>query len=191
MLVGGCAMTPRTRRVDRDYYELMGLQPGAMEDEVRRAYRRLALQWHPDRNPGNTDAAENFKKISEAYAVLIDPGKRREYDAARGRGAAAEFRRSREDLFRDLFADPRASAVFEDLAHEFERLGLKVDRQYFQRALFGGRVVIVGRVLVNSPLAPVLTLLRAARAFTRPSVPAPRRPSVRQAFGRVGRRLLG
>src|SRR6266487_729350 len=101
-------------RFERDYYGLMGLDPDATEEEIRKAYRRLALQWHPDRNPDNPQAADRFKEISEAYAVLIDPAKRHTYDRARAAGATHEFRPNREDLFRDLFADRHASAIFEE-----------------------------------------------------------------------------
>ena len=67
-------------RADRDYYATLGLGPETSEEEIRRTYRRLALEWHPDRNPGNPRAEERFKEISEAYAVLMDPVKRRAYD---------------------------------------------------------------------------------------------------------------
>src|SRR5690348_14236023 len=137
-------------RSDVDYYAVLGLGPGASEDEIRRTYRRLALQWHPDRNPGDPRAEERFKEISESYAVLMDPGKRQAWQAARQGGGAAGFSHSREDVFRDLFNDPRASAVFEDLARELERLGFRVSRQDFERTLFGGRVIVTGGVLTIS-----------------------------------------
>jgi curved DNA-binding protein len=187
-------MAPRAR-FDKDYYRIMQVAPGATEDEIRRAYRRLALQWHPDRNAGRAEAAERFKEISEAYAVLVDAGKRRQYDAARGTGSPADFQHSREDIFRDLFADPRASAIFEDLAREFARHGMRVDRHTFHQTLFGGRTVVSGGVIVITPFTPVLALLRLARAALRgPSAPAPR-PSppsgVLGAVVRAGRWLLG
>ena len=100
------------QRADRDYYAALGLAPEATEEEIRRSYRRLALECHPDRNPGNPRAEERFKEISEAYAVLMDPAKRGAYDRARGAGAPGGFGPSREDVFRDLFNDPRASAIF-------------------------------------------------------------------------------
>ena len=106
------------QRADSDYYATLGLGTEATEEEIRRTYRRLALEWHPDRNPGNPRAEERFKEISEAYAVLMDPAKRRSYDAARSAGTTTSFDPSREDVFRDLFADPRASAVFEELASD-------------------------------------------------------------------------
>jgi DnaJ-class molecular chaperone len=139
-------------RGDVDYYAALGLAPGATEEEIRRTYRRLALQWHPDRNRGDARAEERFKEISEAYAVLMDPAKRHAWEAARHAGSGAGgFSHSREDVFRDLFNDPRASAVFEELTRELERLGLRVDRRDFERTLFGGRVVVTGGVFTISP----------------------------------------
>src|SRR5437773_5943412 len=123
-------MTARPR-YDKDYYAMLGVAQTATTDDVRRAYRRLALQWHPDRNPGNPAAEERFKEISEAYAVLIDAGKRRRYDEARRTGATHDVFTSRDDLFRDLFANQQASAVFDELAREFERLGMRVDARRF------------------------------------------------------------
>ncbi|HET9490478.1 MAG TPA: DnaJ domain-containing protein [Methylomirabilota bacterium] len=178
-------------RADKDYYRILGVDPQAPEDEVRRAYRRLALQWHPDRNPNRPQAGERFKEISEAYAVLIDAGKRREYDRLRQMGASGHFGPSREDLFRDLFADPRASAIFEELAQEFERLGLRVDRQAFRHTLFQGRGVIAGGVFVITPFTPALALLRLMRgALRRPAAPTVREGLLARAV-RVGRQLLG
>jgi curved DNA-binding protein len=179
-----------------DYYATLGLGPEATEEEVRRTYRRLALQTHPDRNPGDARAAERFKEISEAYAVLMDPAKRRAYDRARGAGEPSGFGASREDVFRDLFNDPRASAVFEELARELARAGLRVDRRDFERTLFGGRVVVSGGVFVLSPLAPVQMLWRLSRALKGASRPAPA-PALPRPSGlldralALGRRLLG
>jgi DnaJ-class molecular chaperone len=181
---------PRTR-ADKDYYRVLGVDPHVSEDEIRRAYRRLALQWHPDRNPNRPQAGERFKEISEAYAVLIDPDKRREYDRLRQIGASGGFGPSREDLFRDLFADPRASAIFEELAHEFERLGLRVDRQAFRQTLFQGRGVIAGGVFVITPLTPALALLRLMRGALRRPAAAPVREGLVARALRIGRQLLG
>src|SRR6059058_3887008 len=79
--------------VKRDYYEVLGVQRGATDQEIKSAYRKLALQYHPDRNPNNPDAEEKFKECSEAYAVLADTEKRGMYDrfghAGVGGGAAA------------------------------------------------------------------------------------------------------
>ncbi len=75
----------------RDYYEVLGVPRGASTDDIKKAYRKLAMQYHPDKNPGDKAAEEKFKEISEAYEVLSDDGKRSQYDqfghAAFGRGA--------------------------------------------------------------------------------------------------------
>lgn len=64
----------------RDYYEVLGLDKNASEDDVKRAYRKLAIKYHPDRNPGDKVAEEKFKEAAEAYDVLHDPQKRQQYD---------------------------------------------------------------------------------------------------------------
>ena len=65
----------------RDYYEVLGVARGATVEEIKKAYRKLALQWHPDRNPDNkTEAEAKFKEATEAYEVLHDPQQRARYD---------------------------------------------------------------------------------------------------------------
>jgi curved DNA-binding protein len=64
----------------KDYYNILGVNRSASEDEIKRAYRKLALKYHPDRNPGDKQAEEKFKEINEAYQVLSDPQKRSRYD---------------------------------------------------------------------------------------------------------------
>jgi molecular chaperone DnaJ len=64
----------------RDYYEVLGVERSASEDDIKKAYRKLAVQYHPDKNPGNKSAEEKFKEISEAYEVLRDQDKRTKYD---------------------------------------------------------------------------------------------------------------
>src|SRR5213592_1480868 len=64
----------------RDYYEVLGISRSASEQEIKSAYQKLALQYHPDRNPGNDEAEEKFKEAAEAYSVLSDAQKRSQYD---------------------------------------------------------------------------------------------------------------
>ena len=66
--------------IKKDYYEALGVSRDATPEEVKKAYRKMALQYHPDRNPGNKEAEERFKEAAEAYSVLIDPQKRSVYD---------------------------------------------------------------------------------------------------------------
>jgi molecular chaperone DnaJ len=66
--------------VKRDYYDILGIARTAAEDEIKKSYRKLAFQYHPDRNPDNPEAEEKFKEASEAYEVLHDADKRRLYD---------------------------------------------------------------------------------------------------------------
>ena len=87
-----------------DYYQILGIDKKASADEIKKAYRKLAVKWHPDKNPDNKAAEEKFKKISEAYAVLSDPEKRNNYDTF---GSADQFRQqySQEDIFRGFDLD--------------------------------------------------------------------------------------
>jgi curved DNA-binding protein CbpA len=71
---------------ERDYYEVLGIAPDASAEEIKKGYHRLAFQYHPDRNRKSEAAHKKMEEINEAYAVLSDPIKRREYDLPRGYG---------------------------------------------------------------------------------------------------------
>ena len=91
-----------------DYYKLLGVAKTASGEEIKKAYRKLAMKYHPDRTKGDKAAEERFKKISEAYAVLSDSKKRKEYDTFGSEGFHERF--SQEDIFRgsnfnDIFSD--------------------------------------------------------------------------------------
>ncbi|MFQ5883196.1 MAG: DnaJ domain-containing protein [Candidatus Methylomirabilales bacterium] len=138
----------------KDYYRVLGVSPEASPEEIKRAYRRLALASHPDRNPGDRTAEERFKKISEAYGVLVDPEKRRQYDTFRQAGfppGDAGFGYRQEDIFRDVFTDPTASAIFDELRREFQRMGFRFDDRFFDQTFFGGRGFLFGGVIVMGP----------------------------------------
>lgn len=82
----------------RDYYEILGLKKGASKDEIKKAYRKLALKHHPDRNEGDAESEKKFKEISEAYAVLSDDKKKQQYDMYGNQGFHQRY--SAEDIFR-------------------------------------------------------------------------------------------
>src|SRR5271170_4619356 len=107
----------------RDFYEILGVQKNAGADELKKAYRKLAMQHHPDRNPGDKKAEEKFKELSHAYDILSDEQKRAAYDrfgheAFQGGGGGSgfhpgaggegfDFSSSFADIFEDLFGQRR------------------------------------------------------------------------------------
>ena len=110
-----------------DYYEIIGIPRNAAADEIKKAYRKMAVKYHPDKNPGDKAAEDKFKEISEAYEVLSDPQKRAAYDqyghaafdsrsrAGAGRGAGAGFH-DPFDIFREVFGGGGGGGgIFDDL----------------------------------------------------------------------------
>jgi len=106
---------------DQDYYEILGVVKDADTAKIKAAYRELAFQFHPDRNENNPDAAGKMKALNEAYAVLSDEKKRRDYDALRQRYGSSQgythFRQTYSE--QEIFSGTDINKVFEDLAKSF------------------------------------------------------------------------
>ena len=103
-----------------DYYQVLGLEKDASAEKIKEAYRKLAFQYHPDKNRGNPAALEKMKEINEAYAVLSDPAKRERYDAVSreyGPSAYGRFRQNYSD--QDIFRGSDINQVFEEMAKAF------------------------------------------------------------------------
>lgn len=162
----------------QDYYQILGIASDASLEEVKKAYRKLALETHPDRNPNNPRAEERFKQVSEAYGVLVDPRKRAQYDDYRkfgvgrqpggfGRSAQTGFGYSQDEIFRDFFSSKDAQDVFSEMQREFQRMGVRFDDTFINRMFFGDKTIFFHGVFGPG----------AARTFRYSSTRPPRRPN--------------
>src|SRR4051812_20064521 len=137
-----------TSTMKMDYYEVLGVERTADDGELKSAYRKLAMQFHPDRNPNNPEAEERFKACSEAYQVLSDPDKRAAYDryghagvnGASGFGGGSPFQQGDlGDIFGDLFGEMFNMGSSQRRASRAQRgRDLKYEMQLeFEEAVFG------------------------------------------------------
>jgi curved DNA-binding protein len=153
----------------KDYYRTLGVPENASDGEIKKAYRKLAMQYHPDRNSGNERwANEKFKEINEAYGVLGDPQKRKQYDQFGTIGNIG-----------DVFSSPFTTTTFQEMMKDFGGAGLRLD---FLDDVFGdilkgrgssfsfggsggrpGRVIFQGRPGQEINLNDIFGQARAAR----------------------------
>jgi DnaJ-class molecular chaperone len=104
----------------KDYYKILGVDSNAGVKQIKEAYRKMAFQYHPDRNEANPEAVEKMKWVNEAYAVLSNPEKRREYDLLRnqfGSSAYGQFRQAYSE--QDIFSGSDINHIFEQMARAF------------------------------------------------------------------------
>ncbi|HPC46402.1 MAG TPA: DnaJ domain-containing protein [Deltaproteobacteria bacterium] len=127
--------------MNKDYYRVLGVERTATTQEVKKRYRELAMKYHPDRNPDDPRAAESFREITEAYGVLVDPVRRKEYDARAG----VIF--DRRVIYEDIFARGDLRDVFE---------GLPLNAAWIEKLLDIGRIVAYEAVVVGGTPSQVI-----------------------------------
>ena len=152
----------------KDYYAILGVDTTSTSEEIKRQYRKRAMQYHPDRNPDNPEAEAKFKELAEAYGVLTDPVKKKQYDRYKATGfsggdaAGGGFQYSQEDILKDLFNDPRFQTMFQSLIRDFQRSGFQGDTRFFKQTMFGGKGKVFGGLFVFGSLALKSPLARVA-----------------------------
>ena len=139
----------------KDYYKILNVTESATQEDIKKSFRKLALELHPDHNPDDPGSEEKFKDVTEAYGVLSDSQKKQEYDRFRadhfaGR-SSSRFQYSQEDIFSSMFQGKNASDIFEELNREFSRSGFRSGNNFFQNVFFGGAAGGIGRVLRMIP----------------------------------------
>ena len=167
----------------KDYYKVLGVERKASEDEIKRAYRKLALKYHPDRNPNDQKAEEKFKEINEAYQVLSDSEKRARYDQLGDSYTSWQQRGGPPGGFNweDWVATPGAGNVRVEVGNFDDLFGGGLgDFSEFFRTIFGGTPNVGAERGRRS---------RAAQRFQTPSVQHEVTISLREAFQGTTRRI--
>ncbi|MFZ6016823.1 MAG: DnaJ domain-containing protein [Nitrospirota bacterium] len=121
----------------KNYYQILGINEKASPEEIKRAYRKLAFRYHPDRTGGNPEATQKMKELNEAYATLCDPRKRKEYDNLRsyyGSDAYTHFRKTYSE--EDIFRGSDINQIFEEFAKIFS--GFRRPEEFFSQSDFYG-----------------------------------------------------
>ena len=126
----------------KDYYQILGVPESAPEEVIKKTYRKLALTYHPDRNPNDPKSEDRFKEITEAYGVLMDPLKRKEYDRFRaspfsGAQGGPQFRYSQQEIFENMFRQGFGKDIFNDLNTDFKQSGFRTGPDFFGAVFFG------------------------------------------------------
>ena len=127
---------------NKDYYQILGVPANAPEEVIKKSYRQLALTYHPDRNPNDPKSEDRFKEITEAYGVLMDPLKRKEYDRFRaspftGAQGGPQFRYSQQEIFENMFRQGFGRDIFNDLNTDFKQSGFRTGPDFFGPVIFG------------------------------------------------------
>ncbi len=142
----------------KDYYKILNISSETSPEEIKKTYRELAFKYHPDHNSGEPNSENKFKEITEAYAVLIDPVKRKQYDRFRSQfssnknqGEHSEFNYSSEDLFENMFRQASSRQIFEELNREFNKSGYRSGPDFFSKVLFNSALTGLPRLLSHIP----------------------------------------
>lgn len=159
------------RAGSKDYYKILGVPENASEPEIKKAYRKLAIEYHPDHNQDDTrKAEEKFKEITEAYGVLMDPLKRREYDRFRsgmftGTGDPSQFGYSQQDIFENMFRQAFGRDIFAEMNKEFSKQGFRSGDVFFETIFFGTGSLGKLLSLIPGPLGKIGYLLRIVQTL--------------------------
>lgn len=148
----------------KDYYQILGIPENAEPDQIKKTYRKLAVEHHPDRNPNDPKSEDRFKEITEAYGVLMDPVKRKEYDQFRsgpfsGGQNGPHFNYSQQEIFENMFRQAFGRDIFNDLNTEFKNSGFRSGPGFFGSILSSGAAGTLGRFLrmVPGPIGKIGT----------------------------------